>query len=92
MDYKILKFSANWCAPCKALASQLVNYNKHEIVSYDMDQNPEEFTKHYVRNLPTVIFINNSGKEISRRIGSLTLSEFENWVKEAIEDNEKLDS
>lgn len=90
MEYKILKFSAGWCAPCKALAGQLKDYKGYEVVSYDMDENPVKFQEYGVRSLPTIVIINEKENELNRRVGSCTLYEFEEWVEKSI-NNEKLD-
>jgi len=87
---KILKFSASWCNPCKALKQNLSQYEgDYEIVEYDADEHMEEFTKYGVRNIPTLIAVNYDNEVMVTKKGSLTLGEFEDWIKE-IEDG-KLD-
>lgn len=69
---KILYFSAAWCGPCKTLgpimesASGQVNFQK-----IDVDNNPELSAQYGVRNIPTLVLINNE-QEIGRKVGVLT--------------------
>ena len=76
---KILYFSAAWCGPCKTLgpimesASGQVNYQK-----VDVDDNPELSTKYGVRNIPTMVLVEN-GVEIRRKVGVLTKEQILNF-------------
>jgi thioredoxin 1 len=57
---KILYFSASWCQPCKTLGpimesvSDQVNYQK-----IDVDNNQDLSIEYRVRNIPTLILIEN---------------------------------
>lgn len=79
---KILKFSANWCAPCKVLANQLKDYDDHVIENYDFDKNPNEFMEYGVKKLPTLIIVSEDNQELDRSIGVKSLFEFKDWVKQ----------
>ena len=76
---KILYFSAAWCGPCKTLgpimesASGQVNYQK-----VDVDNNPELSSKYGVRNIPTMVLVEN-GVEIRRKVGVLTKEQILNF-------------
>ena len=76
---KILYFSAAWCGPCKTLGpimestSGQVNYQK-----VDVDDNPELSTKYGVRNIPTMVLVEN-GVEIRRKVGVLTKEQILNF-------------
>lgn len=76
---KILYFSAAWCGPCKTLgpimesASGQVNYQK-----VDVDSNPELSAKYGVRNIPTLVLLNN-GIEVNRKVGVLTKEQILNF-------------
>jgi len=76
---KILYFSAAWCGPCKTLgpimesASGQVNYQK-----VDVDNNPELSAKYGVRNIPTMVLVEN-GVEIRRKVGVLTKEQILNF-------------
>ena len=66
---KILYFSAAWCQPCKMLGpimesvSDQVNYQK-----IDVDNNQELSIKYGVRNIPTLVLIEN-GEAKGRLVG-----------------------
>jgi thioredoxin 1 len=76
---KILYFSAAWCGPCKTLgpimesASGQVNFQK-----IDVDNNPELSAQYGVRNIPTLVLINN-GQEVGRKVGVLTKEQILNF-------------
>jgi len=67
---KILYYTSSWCGPCKQLAPIMeslkgqINYQK-----IDIDQNQELSIKYSIRSVPTLVLIDENGKEISRKIG-----------------------
>ena len=69
MKKEILYFSAEWCGPCKTLAPRMerlsnqINYRK-----IDIDQNQELSSEFGVRNIPTLILIQD-GEAINRLVG-----------------------
>jgi len=69
---KVLKFSAAWCQPCKTLTTQLesLSANYEEI---DADSNPEKFKAFGIRNVPTLVLLDNNGLEKDRLTGLVTL-------------------
>jgi thioredoxin 1 len=66
---KILYFSAAWCGPCKTLGpimeslSGQINYQK-----IDVDSNQDLSIKYGIRNIPTLILIED-GKAIDKMVG-----------------------
>ena len=66
---EILYFSAPWCAPCKQLGpimeslSGQINYRK-----INVDNDTELSTKHGVRNIPTLVLLEN-GEAVNRTTG-----------------------
>ena len=66
---KILYFSAGWCGPCKMLGpimeslSGQINYEK-----IDVDNNQDLSIKYGVRNIPTLILVEN-GEAVGRLTG-----------------------
>jgi thioredoxin 1 len=65
---KVIKFSAAWCGPCKAMKPQFEKFQDSldekevegiELVDLDVDQNHEEASKYGVRSIPFTIFIKN---------------------------------
>jgi len=67
---KILYFSAAWCGPCKTLAP-IMDGLSGEIVfnKVDVDQDQELSAKYGVRNIPTLILLNEFGEEVGRKVG-----------------------
>jgi len=69
---KIIRFSANWCQPCKIL-SPIFNELQNEVsgVSFetvDVDNNKDKASHYSVSSIPTVIFERN-GQVIDRFTG-----------------------
>ena len=71
---KILYFSAAWCGPCKMLGpimeslSDQINYEK-----IDVDSNQELSIKYGVRNIPTLVLVEN--EEAVRKLTGLQQKE-----------------
>ena len=68
---KFLYFTAAWCGPCKvlkpkieALASEL------PITILDVDANKTTATEYNIRNIPTIIMIDENGTVLNRLIGN----------------------
>jgi thioredoxin 1 len=69
---KVIKFSATWCGPCKALSpifnevkSQMPDVSFQEI---DIDQNSDLAIKYNVRGVPTIV-IEKDNQEVTRKSG-----------------------
>ena len=66
---KILYFSAAWCGPCKMLGpimeslSGQINYEK-----IDVDNNQDLSIKYGVRNIPTLVLVEN-GEAVRKLTG-----------------------
>lgn len=82
---KLIKFGAEWCNPCKALAPILNEIkNLIEIVEYDVDETPIEVLQQYkIRNIP-VLVIEKDGVEIWRHVGTIFKEDLESKIKEYI--------
>lgn len=80
---KILKFEAEWCGQCKALAPILkrVLENHTDITLTTVDAEEETTLKYNIRNLPTLVFIKDN-IEVGRTTGVLTADMLENKIKE----------
>ena len=80
---KLIKFGAEWCNPCKALAPILTEIkNLIETVEYDVDETPIEVLQQYkIRNIPVLILLQDN-KEVWRHVGSISKEELEDKIKE----------
>ena len=67
---KILYFSAAWCGPCRTLGpimdsvSDQVAWKK-----VDVDNDTELSAKYGIRNIPTLVLIDENGNELGRKVG-----------------------
>lgn len=70
---KILYFSAAWCSPCKTLGPIIeslagqINYQK-----IDVDNNQDLSIQYGVRNIPTLILLDENGEVKGRKVGLQT--------------------
>ena len=77
---KILYFSAAWCGPCKTIGPIMesvagqVNYQK-----IDVDNNQDLSIKYGVRNIPTFIFLDETGEIKRRKVGLQTKQDILNF-------------
>jgi thiol:disulfide interchange protein len=83
MNYKILKFGADWCMPCKVLNKKLEDFTDCEVVKYDVDDVDEELLeKYHIRNIPVTILLDENEEEIQRWIGVFDVNEISNKIRE----------
>lgn len=82
---EILKFEAEWCGQCKALTPILnkviSNHKDITLKIIDVEDDEDAVSKYGVRNLPTLIFKNDS-KELKRTTGVLTAEALEKVITE----------
>ena len=66
---EVLRFTASWCQPCKALAQQLeeLGFDK-EVTVVDIDEQQDLAIQYGVRSVPTLIAVDNN-KEVKRMVG-----------------------
>ena len=68
---KLIKFSASWCMPCKNLESRLNKIDLTiDLFSYDVDEEFDLTEEWKVRNIPTVILVDDNGHEVKRWVGN----------------------
>ena len=68
---KFLYFTAAWCGPCKVLKPKIEALsNELPITILDVDANQTTATQYNVRNIPTVIMIDETGTALNRLIGN----------------------
>lgn len=82
----ILKFSANWCKPCTQLQKQIdelvIDTEIFTIEYYDIEEWPDLAKEYNIRSIPTLIKLDESLTEVSRKIGSLTNEQLLEFVNE----------
>jgi len=67
---KILKFSADWCNPCKQMTEWLKTQSyDHDIVEINVKGNEELVRQHDVRSVPTLIMLNDADQKIKAITG-----------------------
>ena len=79
---QLLKFSASWCQPCKALAGNMkhVDLGDVEVKEIDIDENFEEAKQYGIRGVPTLVLVEN-GVEVKRTSGVLMADKIEEFIK-----------
>lgn len=72
---KILKFEAEWCAPCKSLSKTLEDsiFDDIDIIKIDIeeDENQNLVNQYQIRNIPTCIYFVN-GNEVGKTVGNIS--------------------
>ena len=71
---KILYFSALWCQPCRTLGPIIQESTRHGVVyeKIDVDSNQELSMKYGVRNIPTLILLDETCEIKGRKTGLQT--------------------
>ena len=67
---KILYFSAAWCGPCRMLAPRMEKLSGEGKINYqkiDVDSDTELSIKYGVRNIPTLILVDENGEAQGRK-------------------------
>ena len=85
MELKLLKFSADWCGPCKMQKEELIkNPVGIDVQEIDIDSIiPKEIElihKYKIMSIPNMVIIGNDGEVKSRFVGFTTSDK----IKEAI--------
>ena len=81
----VVKFGAEWCGPCKAMApalDQLASemHGKVKVVKVDVDQNPGITAKYQIRAMPTLMIF-KGGQVAAQHVGALVQKKkLEDWV------------
>ena len=82
---KLLKFYAEWCGPCKMQSQIIKNAGdkiKTPIENVDIDNNIMMTVEHQVRSVPTLVLLDDDGKEVKRKIGLLKEAELLEFLGE----------
>jgi len=77
---KILRFTAEWCKPCKSLneiLSRIETAIPIEVI--DIDQNVDLATEYGIRSVPTMIMVEDNNV-IKKMVGLKTIQEVETFI------------
>jgi thioredoxin 1 len=81
---KLLKFYAEWCGPCKGL-TMVINGAKDKIdiavEEFDIDNEMMMVQEYKIRSVPTMVLVDDAGKEIRRQIGLVTEEKLLEFLK-----------
>ncbi len=67
---KYLYLSAPWCGPCKMFGPIMERVStKVNVQKVNVDENQDLAMQYSVRSVPTVILVDNTGKEYARQVG-----------------------
>lgn len=81
MSKKILRFTASWCQPCKALAKNLESAEVGlPIEVIDIDAQEELAVEYGIRGVPTLVMLDEN-IEVKRMSGNKTVKELQDWAK-----------
>lgn len=75
---EIIRFHAEWCGPCKAMQPMFdrvikdSKYSALNIKDVDVDEDNDELTSKYkIRNVPTIIAVDENGEILDKIVGSV---------------------
>ena len=81
---KLKKFYAEWCGPCKGLTMVIngaLEKTDVTIENIDIDSNIMESVEYGVKSVPTLVLVDDAGKEIKRAVGMMNEAQFLEFVK-----------
>jgi len=77
---QVLRFTASWCQPCKALASILEEIKTDiPIKVIDVDEDQELAKKYSIRGVPTLVKLDGE-KVVSTMVGVKAKNLVEEWL------------
>tara|TARA_R110000787_G_scaffold1014_5_gene3695 strand:+ start:910 stop:1173 length:264 start_codon:yes stop_codon:yes gene_type:complete len=84
---EIIKFSAEWCGPCKAyknIFDKVVSeYSNISVIEADVDKDNSITVKYGIRSVPTTIIVKND-VELDRIAGIITGKELKTCIDKYI--------
>ena len=78
---KILRFTASWCEPCKALSKTIDRIDTEvPIQVIDIDKEPELAQHFGIRSVPTLVKIDEDKKEVERLVGMQSQADLDKFI------------
>jgi len=73
---KIIDFYADWCGPCKAMKPTLESLIEkgYDIEKINVDENRELAAQYGIRNIPTLIFVDEAEQLLDKMVGVVSES------------------
>ncbi len=91
--------TANWCTPCKVMDEEVYSYKplcdfvNEKFVSYrlDIDNSRDHYLAflYNVKTVPTIMFLDRTGRVLIKKESALAISSFMKLAKEAINKNQQ---
>lgn len=87
MEMQVIKFSAEWCGPCKALAPQFEEVKASrtdvEFFSVDIDKQPKLAASYEVMSIPTILIVKD-GETVAESHGFMPAEALEELINKHI--------
>lgn len=89
---KAVKFSATWCGPCNMIApffheaseSEEFKNLAFEEVDVDDEEKSDLINKLHIKNIPTIVILDDEGEEVSRKVGGIPKKELFEYLKQYV--------
>jgi thioredoxin 1 len=81
---KIKKFYAEWCGPCKGLSMVIAGAGDKitiPVENINIDEEIMESVQYDVRSVPTMVLVDENGKEIKRQVGMVNETQLLEFLK-----------
>lgn len=81
---KALKFEASWCQPCKMMTKIMDDAADQitvQVDKIDIDENMELAKQYGIRGVPTLVLVDDEGKEIKRQSGVMMEAQLLEFLK-----------
>ena len=78
---KILRFTADWCGPCKSMATNIseADISGITIEVIDIDKSQETALYYGIRSVPTLVMVKDDNV-IKRHTGVMTPTQLKEWI------------